>query len=651
EESAPEKKLKPLPTKKAVKEEKKKIPGVEEKEEMEKKGEIEEEVTEEEEKVEGEREEEGVEEEEKEVVEEERKRERVAVKFNIRTIFSPLTKIAEAIGKRKRAPTPDLEGVDVVKVARPRKVPRTALETLPPPDWEFLREYDISFGIAKVRIYLDPETSSYIYWVIEPPLTEGEKNTLERIKKLLHIALPYSLEAVEEGKRESYLLEHFQKVVDEYRIKISEKSLEKLKYYVTRDFLGYNKIDPIMHDPHVEDVSCDGPEIPIYLYHRDYGSIKTNVIFENDEVLDGFVVSLAQKCRKTISVANPILDATLPDGSRLNATYGREITTRGSSFTIRKFREEPLTVVDLVENNTMSDEMAAHFWLAVQYGESMIFAGGTASGKTSTMNAISIFIPPSSKIISIEDTREVNLPHENWIAGITRGGAEAERPGDIGMYDLLRAALRQRPEYVIVGEVRGKETMTMFQAMATGHTTYSTMHADSVKSIVYRLENPPISIPRVLIQALNLVAIHKQIKVKDKRVRRITEIVEIVDIEPTTMEVVTNQVFRWNPRTDTFIYGGHSNLYEKIMDLEDMSREEVLEERDQRAEVIRWMVRNGVRKFWDVARVVAEYYEDSERTLSIIRKNPEVIGNPLEVFEKRGKGAAGVGRKATEAPA
>ncbi len=560
-------------------------------------------------------------------------------RFSIKTIFSPLTTITESIRKRKRRTTA-LEEVGPPLV-KPKRVPRTLKEDLPPADWKVLKEYEVRGGVAMIRIYLDPETSNYIYWVIEPPLSDVEKDNLKRLKDLLQVSLPYSLEAVEEERREKFLLEHLDKVMEDYRIKMSENSLEKVRYYIVRDFLGFNKIDPIMHDPHVEDISCDGPGIPIYLYHRDYGSIKTNVAFPTDEELDGFVVSLAQKCRKTISVANPILDATLPNGSRLNATYGREVTTRGSSFTIRKFREEPLTVVDLVENNTMSADMAAHFWLAVQYGESMIFAGGTASGKTSTMNAISIFIPPSSKIISIEDTREVNLPHENWIAGITRGGAEAERPGDIGMYDLLRAALRQRPEYVIVGEVRGKETMTMFQAMATGHTTYSTMHADSVKSIVYRLENPPIGIPRVLIQALNLVAIHKQLKVKEKRVRRITELVEIIDIEPTTLEIVTNQVFRWNPRTDTFVYGGHSNLYEKIMDMEDLSRDEVLEERDRRAEIISWMVKNGVRKFWDVARVVGEYYEDPHRTLSIIEKNPEVEGNPLEVFER----AAEKGRK------
>ncbi|MCK5560421.1 MAG: type II/IV secretion system ATPase subunit, partial [Thermoplasmata archaeon] len=311
----------------------------------------------------------------------------------------------------------------------------------------------------------------------------------------------------------------------------------------------------------------------------------------------------------------------------LNCTLGREVTTRGSSYTIRKFTTDPLTIVDLLRFNTLSYEMGAHLWLACQYGESIISAGGTASGKTSTMNAVALFIPPACKVISIEDTREINLPHENWIAGLTRGGAEAENPGDIGMYELLRAALRQRPEYVIVGEVRGKETMTMFQAMATGHITYSTMHADSVKSIVHRLENPPINIPRVLLNALNLVIIHHILRVRDKedgkikRVRRITELVEIVGLEPLTLEIITNRVYQWNPANDDFQYTGHSRLYEKIMDLEDMTADQVLVEVQRRSDIIRWMDKMDKRRFLEVASIVAEYYEHSEDILERVYKD------------------------------
>ena len=250
------------------------------------------------------------------------------------------------------------------------------------------------------------------------------------------------------------------------------------------------------------------------------------------------------------------------------------------------------------------------------------------------MNSIALFIPPTCKVISIEDTREVNLPHENWIAGVTRGGAEAESEGDIDMYDLLRAALRQRPEYVLVGEVRGKETMTMFQAMATGHTTYSTMHADSVQSIVYRLENPPISIPRVLLNALNLVIIHNQLRVKDKRVRRITELVEIIGIEPLTLEIITNKVFAWVPASDSFSYTGHSKLYEKIMELEGMTAEEVVRERRRRSHIINWMDEKDIRNFHDVSQIVAEYYEDPNKIMDQVYKDLGIAPEEVEEEEE-----------------
>ena len=482
-----------------------------------------------------------------------------------------------------------------------------------------------------VRIILNHDTNEYIYSVIEPDLTKREENALNFIVETLGRVLDYDEKIMQLKKErrvaiENIMREKVKEIFEDYSMELDESSKEKIEYYIVRDFAGYGKIEVIMHDEAIEDVSCDGPEIPLFLYHREYGSIKSNVTYDTDDELEGFVISLAQRSGRVISIADPILDATLPDGSRLNCTLGREVTTRGSSYTIRKFTTDPLTMIDLIRFNTLSYEMGAHLWFACQYGESIISAGGTASGKTSTMNAIALFIPPACKVISIEDTREINLPHENWIAGITRGGAEAENPGDIDMFDLLKAALRQRPEYVLVGEVRGKETMTMFQAMATGHITYSTMHADSVKSIVHRLENPPINIPRVLLNALNLVIIHHILRVRDKtdgklkRVRRVTELVEIVGLEPLTLEIITNRVYQWNPSTDDFQYTGHSKLYEKIMDLEDMTADMVLVEIQRRADILRWMDKNEVRRFRDVASTVAEYYEHPDDVLNRVYK-------------------------------
>ena len=507
---------------------------------------------------------------------------------------------------------------------------------------EFKDTLDLGDPHVEVKVFLNPETSEYIYHPIEPILAPRQKEVYEFLLMTLNKALSYNREAMEDPELKSkFLIEEIENIRSDYVSiigNLSEEFIDPILYYLKREFISYGKIHCLMLDQGVEDISCDGTDIPVFVYHRDYGSIRTTISYETDEILEGYVVSLAQRAGKSITVADPILDATLPEGHRLNATFGREVTTRGCSYTIRKFKEDPLTITDLVGYGTLSTQMAAHFWLAVQYGESMIFSGGTASGKTATMNAISIFIPTSAKIVSIEDTREVNLPHQNWIAGITRGGAEGDKAGDINMYHLLRAALRQRPEYVIVGEVRGKETMTMFQAMATGHTTYSTMHADSVKSIVYRLENPPISIPRVLIQALNLVAIHNQLRVEGKRVRRVTELVEIVGIEPTSLEVITNRVYGWEAAGDHFDFGGHSNLYEKIMDMEDMTRDEVVFELNRRAEVIEWLERNDVRQYRDVSKIVVEYYESPEKVMTLLREYSTIdITEGLRIFDEEVK--------------
>jgi flagellar protein FlaI len=352
--------------------------------------------------------------------------------------------------------------------------------------------------------------------------------------------------------------------------------------------------------------------------------MKTNLIFENDKELDRFVVALAQKCGKHISVANPMLDATIPDGSRLQATLAREVTTRGSSFTVRRFRANPLTPADLVRFGTLSAEMIAYCWLAIQYGESMLISGGTASGKTTTLNAILLFIPPEMKIVSIEDTREINIPHENWIAGLTRGGfkgkyAGESSTGEIDMFELMRAALRQRPQYIIVGEVRGKEAYIIFQAMATGKATYSTIHADSVQAIVHRLENPPISLPRILVAALNIVLLQAQVKVRDRMARRVTRIVEIVGIEPDTKELVTNTIFEWEPAKDKFNYLGYSKLLDKIAYIRNLSLEEVKEEFNRRTDIINWMVKKNINNYKEVAKVVASYYRDPERVIREIR--------------------------------
>jgi len=487
--------------------------------------------------------------------------------------------------------------------------------------WEIVDPvYSIREPYSYVRMVRNKKTKDLLYEVIEPPLNAEDRFLHDFLKSTLEHNIEVDRGDADDIENEMRLRNQMRKFLSQAGKKLDNVSFEKIFYYLSNYFLGYGKIQVMMEDAEMEDVSCDGTGIPIFVFHRKYKNTRTSIVFADEEELDDFVVGLAQRSGKHISIMNPILDATLPDGSRLNATFGKEITTKGSSFTIRKFKEDPLTMVNLILFKTLSPEMAAHLWLAVQYGDTMMVSGGTASGKTTTLNAISHFIPPSSKIITIEDTREMQLPHLNWIAGLTREKKGETTGQSIDMYTLLVAALRQRPEYMIVGEVRGKETMAVFQAMATGQVTYATIHADSVAAIVHRLENPPINIPRILILGLNLVLLQAQVRVKNKRTRRIKDLVEIVGQDPVSQEIISNKVYTWNPAKDEFRFSGHSNLYEKIMDREGFTTEEITEEIHSRADVLRWMAYKGLTNYQEVANVVNEYYRNSKPLIDRSRR-------------------------------
>lgn len=474
------------------------------------------------------------------------------------------------------------------------------------------------------RIIFDNEKSEYLYETFEPELSEREAELLEMVKDSLAQTLEYDIETFGLRDKEEYLKESVEAFLRNRGVRMEKSSKEKIIYYICRDFVGYGSIDVLMSDPKIEDVSCDGTDVPLFIFHQKYESIRASGRFPTDEVLNSFVVYLGQRCGKQISVANPILDGTTWEGHRVQATYSREITTRGSSFTIRRFKEKPFTPVELIKFNSASPEMIAYLWIAMEHGKSMMCCGGTASGKTATLNAAAIFIRPGAKIVSIEDTREINLPHENWIPGVTRSGVGekgvgGKAAGEIDMYDLVRAALRQRPNYILVGEVRGKETYTMFQAMATGHPTCSTMHADSVKSMVNRLENPPINTPRILLTALNFVIVQKHARVGNSTVRRITQMVELVGFEPETNELITNTVYEWDSATDTFIYKGHSFILDELMEMKNMTHEEMDAEFLRRVDIVNYLVEMDMEDFIDISQVVVSYYQFPDETIKRIR--------------------------------
>lgn len=480
-------------------------------------------------------------------------------------------------------------------------------------------------GYSYVRINYDTRANEYTYEVIEPKLLEEEVDILEVLKEVLVESLEMT-EEMDEEYQEAYLRRIVDGLLRELDVTLHPISKERVMYYILRDFTRYSAIDVTMIDVNVEDISCDGVGVPLYIYHRKYGSIPSNLKFENASELDSFVVWLAQKCGKHISVAQPMLDATVPDGSRLQATLGKHVTKRGSSFTIRRFRENPFTPLDLLKFRTMSDDMMAYLWLAIENGQSMLICGGTASGKTTTLNAILLFIPPQMKIVSIEDTRELNLPHENWVPTITRAGfgdvnpVTGKAPGEIDMFDLLGSALRQRPQYLMVGEVRGQEAYVVFQAMATGKSAYTTFHAEDVQSMVHRMENDPINLPRALVAALDIVLMQAQVKVGTEMTRRVKSLTEILGTDPESNELITNAAYTWNPADDTFHYSGHSYVYEKISTTRNWSQRRMEQEVKRRIDIFGYMKKAGVDNYREVAKLVSGYYKDPDGVLKKARE-------------------------------
>lgn len=426
------------------------------------------------------------------------------------------------------------------------------------------------------------------YEIVEPGVTEKELIILEETFDQLRAMMIYDT-ARKRGELEldPSLL---RKVIRSFDPEIADERVEVLVYYLKRNFLGYGKLDPLMNDDKIEDITCNGPDVPIFLYHRKYANIQTNCVYDNEE-LNKFVLKLAQKADKQLSLTTPLVDAALPDGSRAQITYSDIISSKGSSFTIRKFKADPMTPVDLVANHTYDLDLMAHIWLAVENRKSMIISGGTASGKTSTMNATSFFIPAVAKIVSIEDTREIQLPHANWLPMRTRESANVSGTGNVGMFRLLKAALRQRPEYIIVGEVRGEEAQTLFQAMNTGHTTYSTVHAGNVRETINRLTHDPINVPVAMFNALDLVLVQSLLYDKGRGFRRCLSLNEIQVVDE---EIVWNPLFSWDHRTDRFVKAyQHSTVFDDIAYQNGWDQEQLESALAVRRDALEEMVRNG----------------------------------------------------------
>ena len=500
------------------------------------------------------------------------------------------------------------------KAAAPPPPPKTM-----PRGYKIVEKYPLYEPFAHVAIAQNPKTGEYKYILDELQLDQLERGVYNRILEILLAEMESPKEEILDPRK--FFAEEAKKIVDKYRISLGwlpDVSWYKIIYHAERDLVGCGKIDALMRDPNIEDISCDGVNRPVYIWHRNYESIETNIEFVNDEELDNMVVKLVHMAGKHVSSAFPIVDASLPGKHRLAVCYRREVTPFGTAFTIRKFREDPFSIIDLINTGTFSEEMAAYLWLCLENRASIMVLGGTAAGKTTALNALACLIRPGSKIITIEETAELNLSHENWISLISRQsyGLGGSSIGEVTLFDLVKATLRHRPDVLIVGEVRGQEAYVLFQALATGHGGMCTMHAENLDSAIKRLTQKPMEISPAYIPLMNIVLSIQRVHItknnEKKAYRRVLNINEIADYQDY------RNIFKWNPGKDVHLPSfDKSVMLASISEHEGIGKQDLVDEIGKRQRVLHWMRERNIRSYKDVAAIIAEY---SSRPTEIYEK-------------------------------
>ncbi len=404
-------------------------------------------------------------------------------------------------------------------------------------------------------------------------------------------------------------------VTPDGRVILSPEEYRAVEYLLIRDKIDMGALKPFLSDPYIEDISCDGVG-PIFIEHKIFKGLKSVIEFKVAKELDEFVVKMAEKIKRPITYRSPLVDATLPDGSRINIVYGTDVSRHGSNFTIRKVNEIPLSILNIVESGGIDYTAAAYIWICAEYGMSMFVSGETASGKTTLLNAITAFIPPENKIVTIEDTPELNVPHRNWIREVALAKGKGEgggTGGEVSMFDLLKAALRQRPNQILVGEIRGVEGAVAFGAMQTGHPVMSTFHAASVEKLIQRLCGDPICIPKTFVDNLNLVIIQSAVRRPDGQlVRRMISANELVGYNSETGGFTFVAMFTWEPVTDTFVWTGKGssflleNKIATMLGIPDSRKAEIYQEVEKRAKILERLHKAGYVKFWDLFHMITK---------------------------------------------
>jgi flagellar protein FlaI len=479
--------------------------------------------------------------------------------------------------------------------------------------FQVVKEYPLNAPFSYAKILFDEKNSNFQYFVDEIKLNFDE----ERIYKDLYNFVEQSLDSIENTKDAKFDA-HLNDVIKKHEgffMSNPVASMEKVKYFLKRDIVGFGEIDALMHDPNIEDISCSGPNMPLYVWHRVYDSVSSNVSFESHQKLNSFITRIVFKAGKHVSTAHPISDLALAGNHRISVLYQKEITPKGTSFTIRKFREDPYTIVDLISFGTIDLEIAAYLWMMIENKMSIMVIGATGSGKTTVLNAIAGLVSENDKLFSVEDVAEINLPHDNWFSLISRSGYGSNDEGEIGLYELIKSGVRHRPDYIIVGEIRGSEAYVMFQAMATGHGGLCTMHADSLESASKRLQQKPMNIPPAYLSLMNCALVIKRVKDKitGKSMRR------AISVEEISNGNTPNSVSKWDPKSDFFEHSLEtSKNLKKISETIGEDMENVIKEHRKRTKILKWMSANNIREHKAVTEMIRKYYNDPKSVLKKI---------------------------------
>ncbi len=475
-----------------------------------------------------------------------------------------------------------------------------------PASYKILERYPLNAPFAYATIAQEPSSSTKIYFLDEVPLNPIEASVYTHLLNILENELTVPRDKI--NPRE-YFMQQGKRVLIKYKRKVSLTSWNKILYYAERDLVGFGILDGLMRDPNIEDISLDGVGRPVFVFHRRYESLATNIKLKEEESVDNLITRLCHMSGKHISTAYPIIQGTLPGGHRLSATYKREISPNGGTFTIRKFREDPITIVDMLNLNVLNHTLAAYAWLLMENRATAVVVGTTGSGKTTLLNALLTLTRMNSKLITIEEVREINIAHSNWVALTSRpiyytGG---ERSTEVGLFDLVKVAMRMRPDILVVGEVRGEEAYVLFQAIGTGHGGLCTLHADDAASAIQRLTSKPMDVAPSFIPFLDLVFVIKRITLpsqsSSKIIRRIVSVEEVINVGNYL------KMFEWDPISDTFT----AQPFKKSIKLARLSRdlglsiEELEDEIRRRSLVLKWVQQKNIRNYKELSLILEDY--------------------------------------------